>query len=29
MLGIKRRLYGIVEAGNLDSVIHTWDKFMD
>ncbi len=29
MLGIKRRLYGVVEGGNLDSVIHTWGKFMD
>ncbi|MFP6725746.1 MAG: YjbH domain-containing protein, partial [Alphaproteobacteria bacterium] len=25
----KNRLYGIVERGNLDTVVHRWDRFLD
>ena len=26
---IQRRLFGVVEGGNLDRVMHNWDRFLD
>jgi hypothetical protein len=29
MLLIQRRLFGVIEGGNLDNVMHNWDRFLD
>ncbi|MDA1101515.1 MAG: YjbH domain-containing protein, partial [Proteobacteria bacterium] len=29
MLAMQRRVYGMVEGGNLDNVMHRWDRLMD
>ena len=29
LLRIQRRLYGVIDGGNLDGVMHRWDRFMD
>ncbi len=29
ILLIQKRLYGVVEGGNLDRVMHDWDRFLD
>ena len=29
LMFMKRRLYGVVEGGNMDNVIHKWNRFMD
>ena len=29
LLLMQRRLYGIVEGGNVDGVMHKWDRFLD
>jgi hypothetical protein len=29
MLRIQKRLFGIIDGGNLDGVMHRWDTFMD
>ncbi len=29
MLLMSKRLYGVTEGGNLDNVMHRWDKFLD
>ncbi|MBT6978148.1 MAG: YjbH domain-containing protein, partial [Rhodospirillaceae bacterium] len=29
LLLMQHRLYGIVEGGNVDHVMHKWDRFMD
>jgi hypothetical protein len=29
ILNLKTRLYGVTEGGNLDSVAHKWNRFLD